>query len=77
MYAAMDGPKIAAQGPAYIHVDLDVSVMYVVTYVCSCRKGWIETRVDDVRVYCIAGKADLHVSLPLLGIGIRFHGDLC
>ena len=39
MYAAMDGPKIAAQGPAYIHVDLDVSVMCVVTYVCSCRKG--------------------------------------
>eukprot|EP00752_Nemacystus_decipiens_P010031 g8944.t1 len=27
MYAAMDGPKIAAQGPAYIHVDLDVSVI--------------------------------------------------
>lgn len=29
MYASMDGPKIAAQGNAYIHVDLDVSVMYV------------------------------------------------
>lgn len=38
MYAAMDGPKIAAQGPAYIHVDLDVSVTYVATSVarCSC-----------------------------------------
>lgn len=31
MYAAMDGPKIAAQGPAYIHADLGVSVMYVAT----------------------------------------------
>lgn len=31
MYAAMDGPKIAAQGPAYIHVEMDVSVMYVLT----------------------------------------------
>lgn len=30
MYATMDGPKIAAQGDAYINVDMDVSVMYVV-----------------------------------------------
>lgn len=54
MYAAMDGPKIAAQGESYIHVDLDVSVVCVTSLrlqpsSCSfygCTEDWKNLTVN-------------------------------